>query len=716
MRNKMYQSSQFVIGIIEKMMANAITFSGEEHLDKNHPTLFVANHFTRIETFLVPYMLYKKMNFKVRSLADNSIFQGILGDYLSAVGTVSTKDPQRNEKILGDLLTAKENWMIYPEGSMIKSKKILLSDKSFLIENSEGLQNIYTGSAVLALQSELEKSRYFEALNRCEIETLREFRSTYLLDSLEEISYHNTHIIPVNISYNPITKGKNSLLKFVSSHIKSDSTRVKEEIELESNILLNSQLHVHFSAPIDVKAFLLKAKKEYYQKHQHAPNADEILEEAKLELTNTMMSAVYRNIQLNFNHIFALTLEYMKESTFSLHVIKYRMYLNVKELICLETYHLDKSIKKDFYTLLNDEEHLLFESAINRALEENILYKKGDDSYAIDKEVFQNQHTFHSIRIKNIFRVLLNETAILSELHNSIEKQSKKDINQVYEEVFRTIYQQDENAFKHDYNNFYSVFDSKDKEIGKPFILFDAKNSIGCVLSHGYKSAPKEVALLAAYLFSQGINVYVIRLKGHGTMPEDLRDASYQDWSNSFDIGYAALRGVSKKLFVCGFSTGGLVALLKASKVHQRIDGVICINTAISLQDIRVKYIVPTLNVLNNLLSVFHADYDTYESEPEHPEINYKKHYLTSIGELKKLIDITNENLKKVITPTLIIQADKDPIVNPQSANIIYEGIASEYKEKCLIRSDKHVIVLEKEKKEEVFEKIKAFIYLISAQ
>ena len=104
MQDQLYDVSQYVFSLLEKTMSNHITFSGEENLDENFPTLFVANHFTRIETFLIPYVLYKKLGFKARSLADSSIFTGVLGEYLSAVGTVSTNDEKRNEKILGDLI------------------------------------------------------------------------------------------------------------------------------------------------------------------------------------------------------------------------------------------------------------------------------------------------------------------------------------------------------------------------------------------------------------------------------------------------------------------------------------------------------------------------------------------------------------------------------------------------------------------------------------
>lgn len=709
MRDRLYDASQFVFSLVETAMANSITFSGEENLNKKLPTLFVANHFTRMETFLLPYVLYKKLDFQVRSLADHSIFQGVLGEYLSAVGTVSTKDKDRNEKILGDLLTGRTSWMIYPEGSMIKSKKVLLSKDTFLIEDETGLHDIFTGAAVVALKSEMLKTKYLELQNNCDIESIQEFKEKYFLDDAENISYFNTHIVPVNISYTPINKGENKLAEFAYKYIDDISDALNEEIDIESNLLLNSQFHIHFSKAIDVKAYLLKSKRELQKLKIDTDNAN-LIEKMKVPFINLMMDEVYKNILITFEHVFALSLEYLEDRSFTLDELKRRIYLISRELKKSATYHVSKDLHANIYTLLNDEAHKLFDDVFALSVSDNILESMDKNIYRVHVENFKNEHTFNTIRVKNILRVLINETMILEELHRTIKSQIQKDLALVNKEVFYTIYKRDKKEFKYDYNKFYSVFDSKPKEVGEPFILYDQKNSIGCVISHGYKAGPKEIEPLAHYLFEQGINIYAVRLKGHGTMPEDLRDVTYKDWYDSFDVGYAALRGVSKKLYLCGFSTGGLLALLKASNVEDKVDGIICINSALSLQDIRVKYIVPTLNILNNFLSMFNADMDTYESEPEHPDINYKKHYLTSIGELKELIDVVNERLEFVTEPTFIIQGDKDPIVNPQSADLIYDSIASLQKEKYILKSNKHVITLEEDIRESFFKKICSFI------
>lgn len=709
MSTTMFEASQLVIGMIENLMASSITFSGEENLDDDYPTLFVANHFTRIETFLLPYALYSKFGFKVRSLADHSIFTGLLSDYLSSVGTVSTKDEKRDEKILGDLLTGREHWLIYPEGSMIKSKKVLLSEETFLIEDIHGMRNMFTGSAVLAIKSELEKSKYFEALNRCEEDVVKEFKKKYFIDDSEELSHSNTRIIPINISYTPIRTGENTLLSLADKYIGSDKDAANEEINVESNILINSSLHIHFSKPIDTKDFLLKTKRKLKEEDLDLDD-DTVIQMGKVPLTNMIMNSIYKNIYITFDHLFALCLEYIQEEKFTIHTLKIRIYLIARELKTLEIYHLDSGLDANLYKLLNCETHPLFDDILSVAIEQEVLVVNGDEC-TINQENFKNQHSFHSIRLKNILRVLINETIILHELQDCVKKEAQKDIKKVHKEVFYIMYNRDVKQFKYDYSKFYSVLESKPKEIGKPFIMYDEKNTIGCVLSHGYLSAPREIEPLAKYLFAHGINVYGVRLKGHGTMPEDLRDTSYKDWYDSLDIGYAALSCVSEKIFLCGFSTGGLLSLLKASNVDNKIDGIICINCALSLEDIYVNYVYPALN----FLSIFNADFETYETKTEHPEINYKMNYSSSVDEWKEMVEAITQRLEYVIEPTLIIQADKDPIVDSKSADIIYDTIASKDKKKFIISSDNHEITLQEGVNQEVFEEIRKFITTLSS-
>ena len=71
---------------------------------------------------------------------------------------------------------------------------------------------------------------------------------------------------------------------------------------------------------------------------------------------------------------------------------------------------------------------------------------------------------------------------------------------------------------------------------------------------------------MAEYFYQQGYAVYAVRLRGHGTAPEDLAERTWEDWYHSFNRGYAVIKSVTDHIIVGGFSTGGCLALLAAAR------------------------------------------------------------------------------------------------------------------------------------------------------
>jgi len=83
-----------LIGLIRKLSGANITTSGE-FLAEETSILFVANHFTRFETFVIPHMIYKIQGRSSRSLADDGVFVGFFGKYMKWAGALSNKNKSR---------------------------------------------------------------------------------------------------------------------------------------------------------------------------------------------------------------------------------------------------------------------------------------------------------------------------------------------------------------------------------------------------------------------------------------------------------------------------------------------------------------------------------------------------------------------------------------------------------------------------------------------
>jgi len=146
-----------------------------------------------------------------------------------------------------------------------------------------------------------------------------------------------------------------------------------------------------------------------------------------------------------------------------------------------------------------------------------------------------------------------------------------------------------------------------------------------------------------------------------------------------------------------GFSTGGILALLaSARKNSSQIKGVFSINAPIKLIQTKSKF-VPAINRWNEFLSKMKIKHDTKESfvdnNPENPQINYHQNPLKGVEELLQLMRECQDNLHKITIPSLVLQGKDDPVVHPESADIIMELIGTPNKYLEVIPSDRHGII-----------------------
>ena len=81
------------------------------------------------------------------------------------------------------------------------------------------------------------------------------------------------------------------------------------------------------------------------------------------------------------------------------------------------------------------------------------------------------------------------------------------------------------------------------------------------------------------------------------------------------------------------------------------------------------------------------------ESNPEHPHINYRHMPIRALYELGRLVEDTCKRLQHVDCPVLIAQATEDPIVDPESANMLHECLGSIRKTLVAIPSKRHGIL-----------------------
>jgi esterase/lipase len=253
--------------------------------------------------------------------------------------------------------------------------------------------------------------------------------------------------------------------------------------------------------------------------------------------------------------------------------------------------------------------------------------------------------------------------------------------------------------FDKDYKQYYIENESKPKNIGEPFFLKHFFIRKGIILVHGYMAAPEEIRPLADYLYKNGYNVYGVRLRGHGTAPEDLAIQNWKKWYDSASRAYIIMKNSVKTFSIAGFSMGGGIALLQAANKPGRFTGVISINAPLKLMSVASKF-APVIVAWNKLLTKIKIDkwkMEFVKNDPEYPQINYLRNPVSGGYELDKLMRFVENRLGKVTDPTLIIHASGDPVVDPVSGEEIFEKLGTNEKQLIRVYANHHGILRGKE-------------------
>ncbi|MCL7749022.1 alpha/beta hydrolase [Halalkalibacter alkaliphilus] len=225
---------------------------------------------------------------------------------------------------------------------------------------------------------------------------------------------------------------------------------------------------------------------------------------------------------------------------------------------------------------------------------------------------------------------------------------------------------------------------------------------IGCLCLHGFTGEPWEVEPVSTYfLENKRWLVYTPTLPGHGPKG-DLRDVTYQQWVFTAEVAVCELLSRCEKVYVIGFSMGGMLACYIAAKYE--VSKLVLLSAAAYygnpqqlLQELKDKV---RLRVLGEL------------DQDEHYLLYRKKIMdtpMTAVFQFMQVVKKIKPYINKVSIPTLILQGEQDGIVPRKSALYLYETISSEQKKLNFLPESKHLICHGFEK-ELLINKIEAFL------
>ena len=710
-----FSLSKLGIKALERLFKASVRVYGAENIPDGVSILAV-NHFTRLETLILPYQIYRLTGRPVMSLAHHGLFTGPLGSYLDSVGAVSTKDSNRDKIVIRSLLMGDHPWLIFPEGSMIKDKKIFESGK-FLIYSATGTRRPpHTGAAVLALRTEFYRRRLCH-LRQTDPALLQQQLEVFDLSSPEQVSERETFLVPVNVTYYPIRSQQNAIEKIASYVVSDLPERIVEELQTEGTMLLSGvDIDITFGKPLAISPLLKKRKIQQDILSQRPILPDDVLPSRPLmrrtasNLTRKVMASIYSNTMVNYDHLAAYILKYYPHNRLGFFNLAERLYLAAETVTKLKSIRFHSGLLHDQCVQLCRRYHQILTDLLEVAEKSGVVDIEGDMIYKkrLRMKTFLD---FHTIRRENPFQVILNEVEFLHPLTKRLRFIAEHPRWFMRWRLHRKFLRLAKQEFAADYKEHQREGESKPRRIGAPTLYRRFRAKTGVLLVHGYMAAPEEVRPLAEYLHQHGYTVFTPRLRGHGTSPEDLALRTWGDWLQSVERGYLILANSCKNVVLGGFSVGAGLALFAATNLLYKVRAVFAINCAMRLRT-RTAKLAPAVVLWNKLVDKVVKDEGRRHfvpNEPENPHINYLRNPISGVKELMELMDELSKRLNRIEVPALLIQASDDPVVHPEGSKRVYQGLGSQDKELIMFNSDRHGI-LRGDVSERVFARILEFL------
>jgi carboxylesterase len=198
-----------------------------------------------------------------------------------------------------------------------------------------------------------------------------------------------------------------------------------------------------------------------------------------------------------------------------------------------------------------------------------------------------------------------------------------------------------------------------------------ARGRTGVLLLHGFGGSPRSLQELAERLGAAGYTVALPLLAGHGRTPQAMEASRWTEWAADAEQAYQWLRPRTDKLFVCGLSMGGALALWITGQ-HPEVAGLISINSIVRHPLERVMLLIGRLRVPRWVKPVGNDAMLGGVDEKAYPRLPMRSTY-----ELALLSRQVRADLGRITCPALLFSSTVDHVVPPANQRELYEGLGS---------------------------------------
>ncbi len=717
----MNSSAYFTTGIALKTLSalakTRVVIEGKENVLSAGPSIYAVNHFTRLETLLFPLWLHQLSGNPVFSLAARELFEGGLKTFFDLVGVVSTGDPERDGKIIRSLVTGEADWIVFPEGQMVRDKKIMSSGR-YSIVDSDGEHEPHTGAAVLTMRAELFRS-YLRGVMETEPEQLPGLLRQFGIEKEAEISHRRISVVPVNITYYPLRAARRIESNLMQRFMQGTPEQVMSEVLAESSdFFAGMDVTIRFGRPIKAseyvdESWLLDLPAGRNLNFQLAESYLPAMKTVAKEFRQRYMEEIYTSVCVNTDHLLATALRLTPRERISEDQMRRRLLYLVRGLRKLRGHlFLHHTFRKSQFHLVTDDR---FQRVYNfyKLCEEQGVIERHDGALYKKAEMLSSPFSGHHGKRDNPVEIMANEVEPLVSLQHFVRRVTAMPDFVLNFLLARQLAREQTTIYREARKRSGGGVESEVALNGCPQCLPGVQR-IGLLLIHSYLAVPAEMAGLAKFLQRHGYPVYVVRLPGHGTSAQDLMGRRYEEWVEAVEAGYAIVSCMARDVVVCGAGVGGSLALELASRV-KRVAGVFAICPPFELSDYSNKF-MPEPDAWQQLLNRFvrsGGSTEMMEFSHGNPWINYHWNPVAGIAEVGRLLTDIRSCYRKIEQPVVILQSDYNPVVCPQGSLELYAWLHSKVKEFCTVSEARHVLV-DSDDPSRIFRKILAFLGEIS--